>query len=161
MSALVNLLVIAAVVVLVVGRQMRVKRLDTERRFWVLPLVLGVIALRDPQIIDHQHTALSATLLAAGLVTTLAMGSVWGWTVRIWRDDDGHVLVKGTKATMAAWGGTLAIRIGLYAAGSALGVHQAGSSLMLGMAVLLLVRSLVVNWRARTLEPSRATAVLH
>ncbi|MFF2079611.1 DUF1453 domain-containing protein [Kitasatospora sp. NPDC058162] len=161
MGSLANLLVIVAVVVLVVGRQMRVQRLDTERRFWLLPLILGVLALRDPQIIDHQHTALSATLLAAGLVTTLAMGTVWGWTVRIWRAADGNVMVKGTKATLAAWGGMLAVRIGLYAAGSALGVHQAGSSLMLGMAVLLLVRSLVVNWRARTLEPARATAVLH
>ncbi|MER7672227.1 DUF1453 domain-containing protein [Kitasatospora sp. NPDC096128] len=161
MGSLANLLVIVAVVVLVVGRQMRVQRLDTERRFWLLPLILGVLALRDPQIIDHQHTALSAALLAAGLVTTLGMGTVWGWTVRIWRAADGNVMVKGTKATLAAWGGMLAVRIGLYAAGSALGVHQAGSSLMLGMAVLLLVRSLVVNWRARTLEPARATAVLH
>ncbi|MFH9349881.1 DUF1453 domain-containing protein [Kitasatospora sp. NPDC017646] len=161
MTAVVNLLVIAAVVVLVVQRQTRVQRLDTERRFWLLPLVLGVLALRDPQIIDHRHAALSATLLAAGLVTVLAMGTVWGWTVRIWRAADGKVLVKGTKATLAAWGGMLAIRIGLYAIGSALGVHQAGSSLMLGMAVLLLVRSLVVNWRARTLEPAQATAVLH
>ncbi|MFD8704642.1 DUF1453 domain-containing protein [Kitasatospora sp. NPDC059648] len=161
MSAVANLLVIAAVVVLVVQRQMRVQRLDTERRFWLLPLVLGVLALRDPQIIDHQHTVLSAALLAAGLVAVLAMGTVWGWTVRIWRADDGNVLVKGTKATLAAWGGMLAIRIGLYAIGSALGVHQAGSSLMLGLAVLLLVRSLVVNWRARTLDPAQATAVLH
>ncbi|MFD5463240.1 DUF1453 domain-containing protein [Kitasatospora sp. NPDC127059] len=161
MASLANLLVIAAVVVLVVTRQMRVQRLDTERRFWLLPLILGALALRDPQIIDHQHTALSATLLAAGLVAVLAMGSVWGWTVRIWRAADGAVLVKGTKATLAAWGGMVAVRIGLYAIGSALGVHQAGSSLMLGMAVLLLVRSLVVNWRARTLEPAQVTAVLH
>ncbi|WP_030057657.1 MULTISPECIES: CcdC protein domain-containing protein [Streptomyces] len=161
MSSLANLLVIAAVVVLVVGRQMRVQRLDTERRFWLLPLILGALALRDPQIIDHQHTALSGALLAAGVVATLAMGTVWGWTVRIWRAADGNVMVKGTKATLAAWGGMIAVRIGLYAAGSALGVHQAGSSLMLGIAVLLLVRSLVVNWRARTLEPARATAVLH
>ncbi|MFJ7249845.1 DUF1453 domain-containing protein [Kitasatospora sp. NPDC098652] len=161
MGSLANLLVIAAVVVLVVGRQMRVQRLDTERRFWLLPLVLGVLALRDPQVIDHQHTVLSGVLLAAGLVTTLAMGTVWGWTVRIWRAADGNVMVKGTKATLAAWGGMIVVRIGLYAAGSALGVHQAGSSLMLGMAVLLLVRSLVVNWRARSLEPARATAVLN
>ncbi|MFD9689719.1 DUF1453 domain-containing protein [Kitasatospora sp. NPDC059088] len=161
MGSLANLLVIAAVVVLVVGRQMRVQRLDTERRFWLLPLILGVLALRDPQIIDHQHTALSGALLAAGLVTTLAMGTVWGWTVRVWRAADGNVMVKGTKATLAAWGGMVVVRIGLYVAGSALGVHQAGSSLMLGMAVLLLVRSLVVNWRARTLEPARATALLH
>ncbi|MFE5583461.1 DUF1453 domain-containing protein [Kitasatospora sp. NPDC056531] len=161
MTAVANLLVIAAVTVLVVQRQMRVQRLDTERRFWLLPLILGVLALRDPQIIDHQHTALSAALLAAGMVTVLAMGTVWGWTVRIWRAADGTVLLKGTKATLAAWGGMIAIRIGLYAIGSALGVHQAGSSLMLGMAVLLLVRSLVVNWRARTLEPAQTTAVLH
>jgi hypothetical protein len=161
MPAVANLLVIAAVMVLVVQRQMRVQRLDTERRFWLLPLILGVLALRDPQIIDHQHTALSAALLAAGMVAVLAMGTVWGWTVRIWRAADGTILLKGTKATLAAWGGMIAIRIGLYALGSALGVHQAGSTLMLGMAVLLLVRSLVVNFRARTLEPAQTTAVLH
>lgn len=160
MSSVANLLVIAAVVVLVVQRQMRVQRLDTERRFWLLPLILGVLALRDPQLIDHRHTALSVALLAAGMVTVLAMGTVWGWTVRIWRASDGTVLLKGTKATLAAWGGMIAIRIGLYAIGSALHVHQAGSVLMLGMAVLLLVRSLVVNWRARTLEPAQTTPVL-
>ncbi|MFG2843283.1 DUF1453 domain-containing protein [Kitasatospora sp. NPDC048296] len=161
MPAVANLLVIAAVTVLVVQRQMRVQRLDTERRFWLLPLILGVLALRDPQIIDHQHAALSAALLAAGMVAVLAMGTVWGWTVRIWRAADGTVLLKGTKTTLAAWGGMIAIRIGLYALGSALGVHQAGSTLMLGMAVLLLVRSLVVNFRARTLEPAQTAAVLH
>jgi Protein of unknown function (DUF1453) len=161
MGSIANLLVIAVVVVLVVQRQMRVQRLDTERRFWLLPLILGALALRDPQLIDHQHTAVSATLLAVGLVAVLAMGSVWGWTVRIWRDSDGTVLAKGTKATVAAWGGMIVIRIGLYAIGAALHVHQAGSALMLGMAVMLLVRSLVVNWRARMLEPAPTAAVLH
>ncbi|MBO1414292.1 CcdC protein domain-containing protein [Streptomyces sp. FH025] len=161
MSAVANLLVIAVVVVLVVQRQMRVQRLDTERRFWLLPLILGVLALRDPQLIDHEHAAVSTALLAAGLVAVLGMGTVWGWTVRIWRAADGSVLLKGTKATVAAWGGMIAIRIGLYAIGSALHVHQAGSSLLLGMAVLLLVRSLVVNWRARALEHAQATARLH
>ncbi|WP_030239288.1 CcdC protein domain-containing protein [Streptomyces sp. NRRL S-350] len=161
MSALANLLVIVAVAVLVAQRQMRVQRLDSERRFWLLPLILGVLALRDPQIIDHRHTVVSTALLAAGLVTVLAMGSVWGWTVRLWRDADGTVLAKGTTATMAAWGGMIAIRAGLYGLGTALHVHQAGSALMLGMAVMLLVRSLVVNWRARMLEPARNTALLH
>lgn len=161
MTTLANLLVIAAVLVLVVRRQMRVQRLDSERRFWILPLILGALALRDPQIIDHQHAALSGGLLAAGLVAVLGMGSVWGWTVRLWRAADGSVMVKGTKATVAAWIGMIAIRLGLYGIGGALHVHQSGSSLMLGMAVLLLVRSLVVNWRARALEPASPTAVLH
>ncbi|MBV2151631.1 CcdC protein domain-containing protein [Kitasatospora sp. SUK 42] len=161
MTALANLLVIAVVVIVVVQRQMRAQRVDTGRRFWLLPLVLGALALRDPQLIDHQHTAVSTALLVAGLVAVLGMGTVWGWTVRIWRDADGSVLTKGTRATVAAWAGMIVIRLGLYGIGAALHVHQAGSALMLGMAVLLLVRSLVVNWRVRTLEPARATAVLH
>ncbi|MFI2612706.1 DUF1453 domain-containing protein [Kitasatospora sp. NPDC018619] len=160
MTTLANLLVIAAALVLVARRQMRAQRLDSERRFWLLPLVLGVLALRDPQIIDHRHTALSVALLAAGLVAVLGMGSVWGWTVRLWRAADGSVMTKGTRATVAAWSGMIAIRAGLFGIGTALHVHQSGSSLMLGMAVLLLVRSLVVNWRARELEPSGPTAAV-
>ncbi|MEU8513020.1 DUF1453 domain-containing protein [Kitasatospora sp. NPDC048722] len=160
MTALVNIVVIIAVLVLVVQRQMRAQRLDTERRFWLLPLILGVLALRDPQLIDHDHAAVSAVLLAASLVAVLAMGSVWGWTVRLWRAADGSVWAKGTKATVAAWAGMIAIRLGLYGIGSAMHVHQAGSALMLGLAVMLLVRSLVVNWRARTTELPRQAAAI-
>lgn len=160
MTALVNIVVIIAVLALVVRRQMRAQRLDTERRFWLLPLILGVLALRDPQLIDHDHAALSAVLLGASLVAVLAMGSVWGWTVRLWRAADGAVWAKGTKATVAAWVGMIAIRLGLYGIGSAMHVHQAGSALMLGIAVMLLVRSLVVNWRARTAELPRQAAAI-
>ncbi|MEV7774095.1 DUF1453 domain-containing protein [Kitasatospora sp. NPDC086791] len=159
MSSLANLLVIAAVVVLVVQRQMRVQRLDSERRFWLLPLILGVFALRDPQIIDQQHSGPSVALLVAGLLTVVVMGTVWGRTVRLWRDADGTVLAKGTKATVAAWVGTIVIRLGLHGIGSVLHVHQSGSALMLGMAVMLLGRSSVVNWRARMLQPVARTAV--
>ncbi|MEV7358720.1 CcdC protein domain-containing protein [Kitasatospora sp. NPDC091276] len=159
MTALVNIVVIIAVMVLVVQRQMRAQRLDTERRFWLLPLILGVLALRDPQLIDHQHTALSATLVGCGLVAVVAMGSVWGWTVRLWRAGDGSVWAKGTKATVAAWVGMLAIRLALYGIGAALHVHQAGSALLLGLAVLLLTRSFVVNWRARALDLPQQAAV--
>ncbi|MFJ3218805.1 DUF1453 domain-containing protein [Kitasatospora sp. NPDC086801] len=159
MTALVNIVVIIAVMVLVVQRQMRAQRLDTERRFWLLPLILGALALRDPQLIDHQHTAVSAALVVCGLVAVVAMGSVWGWTVRLWRAGDGSVWAKGTKATVAAWVGMLAIRLALYGIGAALHVHQAGSALLLGLAVLLLVRSFVVNWRARALDLPEQAAV--
>ncbi|MET8540752.1 DUF1453 domain-containing protein [Kitasatospora sp. NPDC004799] len=161
MTALANLLVIAVVAALVVRRQMRAQRLDTERRFWLLPLVLGALALRDPQLVDHRHTALSAALLAAGLVAVVGMGTAWGWTVRLWRSADGSVVARGTRATVAAWGGMIAVRLGLYGIGAALHVRQSGSSLMLGMAVLLLVRSLVLNRRARTLEPAPPVGVPH
>ncbi|MGW2252734.1 DUF1453 domain-containing protein [Kitasatospora sp. NPDC001660] len=160
MTALVNIVVITAVLVLVVQRQMRARRLDTQRRFWLLPLILGVLAVRDPQLIDHDHAAVSAVLLACSLVAVLAMGSVWGWTVRLRQAEDGSVWAKGTKATVAAWVGMIAIRLGLYGIGSAMHVHQASSALMLGLAVMLLVRSLVVNWRARTMELPRQTVAV-
>ncbi|MFJ9952000.1 DUF1453 domain-containing protein [Kitasatospora sp. NPDC091207] len=160
MSTLVNVVAVIAVMALVVRRQMRARRLDTDRRFWVLPLVLGALALRDPRLIDHEHTAQSAALLGCGLVAVLAMGSVWGWTVRLWRAGDGGLWAKGTRATVAAWAGMIVIRLGLYGVGAALHVHQAGSALLLGLAVLLLVRSLVVNWRARMLEAPEQVAGL-
>ncbi|MFJ2581214.1 DUF1453 domain-containing protein [Kitasatospora aureofaciens] len=160
MTTLANIVLVVAVMALVIQRQMRAQRLDTQRRFWLLPLILGALALRDPQLIDHEHTAVSAVLLAFSLVTVLAMGSVWGWTVRLWRAEDGSVWAKGTKATLAAWGGMIFIRVGLFEAGSAMHIHQASSSLLLGLAVMLLVRSLVVNWRVRTMElPQQAAAI--
>ncbi|MFI9330865.1 DUF1453 domain-containing protein [Kitasatospora sp. NPDC052868] len=158
MSTFVNVVAVIAVMALVVGRQMRAQRLDTERRFWVLPLVLGGLALRDPQLIDHEHTAQSAVLLGCGLVAVLAMGSVWGWTVRLWRAEDGTLWARGTRATLAAWAGMVVIRAGIYGTGTALHVHQTGSALLLGLAVLLLARTLVVNWRARMLEVPEAAA---
>ncbi|WP_329489868.1 DUF1453 domain-containing protein [Kitasatospora sp. NBC_01246] len=157
MTGLVNVLVIIAVVALVLRRQLSPQRLDTERRFWVLPLVLAVLALRDPGLVDGAHRALSIGLTAASLLVVLAMGCVWGWTVRIWRGEDGALWTRATKATGAAWAGMVVVRIGLYGLGAALHVHQSGSALMLGLAALLVVRTVVVNWRARELAtPYRA-----
>ncbi|MFD0278683.1 DUF1453 domain-containing protein [Kitasatospora sp. NPDC127111] len=159
MTGLVNIVVIVAVMALVVQRQLRAQRLDTERRFWAAPLVLAVLALRDPQLVDRAHEGPAIALLAASLLVVLAMGCVWGWTVRLWRGADGAVWARGTRATVAAWVGMIGIRLGLFAIGSALHVHQSGSALLLGLAVLLLVRALVVNWRARDLEPAHRTDV--
>ncbi|MFF2045499.1 DUF1453 domain-containing protein [Kitasatospora sp. NPDC058170] len=154
MTGLVNVLVIIAVIALVVRRQLSAQRVDTDRRFWLLPLVLAVLALRDPKLIDQAHQGLSIALLAASVLAVLAMGCVWGWTVRLWHGPDGAVWAQGTKATVAAWVGMIAIRLGLFGLGAALHVHQSGNALLLGLAVLLLVRAVVVNWRARSLEPS-------
>ncbi|MFE9427252.1 DUF1453 domain-containing protein [Kitasatospora sp. NPDC006697] len=152
MAALVNVIIIVAVLVLVAGRQLQARKVDLGRRFWVLPVVLAVIALRDPKVIDHAHEGTAIALLAGSVVLVLVMGVVWGWTVRIWRAADGSVWAKGTAATIAAWSGLIAVRVGLYATGAVLHVHQSSSALLLTLGVLLLTRSLVVNWRARLLE---------
>ncbi|GAA0658105.1 hypothetical protein GCM10010193_05980 [Kitasatospora atroaurantiaca] len=159
MTGLVNLLVLLSVIVIVVRRQLKPRRLDTERRFWLIPLVLAVLALRDPHLVDTAHRTVSIALLSASLLVTLAMGAVWGWTGKVWRKPDGTVWTKGTKATIAAWSGMIAVRLGLYGLGAALHLRQSTSVLLLSLGALLLVRGLVVNWRARNLETSPAAPV--
>ncbi|MGK4580835.1 DUF1453 domain-containing protein [Kitasatospora sp. HPMI-4] len=159
MPALANVLIAVAAIALVISRQLRARRIDTERRFWILPVVLAVVALRDPRLVDPAHRAESAALLAASIVAVLAMGSVWGWTVRLWQEGDGSVWAKGTKATVAAWGVMIAVRLGLYGIGAALHVHQSSNALLLSLGALLLVRGVVVNWRARSLEQPHAVGV--
>ncbi|MFD9126513.1 DUF1453 domain-containing protein [Kitasatospora sp. NPDC059571] len=147
LSALANVLIALAVVVLVVGRQMKARRIDTGGRFWLVPLVLAVVALRDPALIDRGHRAAALAVLAGSLVTVLAMGCVWGWTVRLWQEADGTVWAKGTGATLAAWAGMIVLRIGWYALGGALHVRQGTDVLLLSLAGLLLVRGAVLKLR--------------
>ncbi|MFF1283718.1 DUF1453 domain-containing protein [Streptomyces sp. NPDC058299] len=150
MSGLVNALVIVAVIGTVIARQFRAHTLDTDRRWWLLPLVLAVVALREPGILDAHHRVESAALLAVELLIGLATGAGWGWTTRIWTAPDGLVWSRSTKASVAVWGVGIALRAGLFALGSALGLRQDSSALMLGLAGTLLVRGGVLAWRARS-----------
>ncbi|WP_405990364.1 DUF1453 domain-containing protein [Streptomyces sp. NBC_00986] len=158
MSGLVNALVIVAVVAVVIVRQFRARQIDTDRRWWLLPVILAVVALRDPGILDaHRHTG-SALLLAVELVIGLATGAGWAWTTRLWVETDGSVWSKSTKASGGVWIVGIALRVGLVALGAVVGVHQNSSALMLGLAATLLVRSGVLAWRAQSVTGSAGSA---
>ncbi|WP_217552981.1 CcdC protein domain-containing protein [Streptomyces sp. GbtcB6] len=157
MSGLVNALLIVAVVVVVIARQFRARPISTGRRFWLLPVILAVVALREPGILDAHHRTESALLLATEVLVGLGLGAGWAWTTRVWTEADGVVWTKSTKASAAVWFAGIAVRVGLYALGAVVGVHQDSSALMLGLAVTLLVRSGILVWRAQTL-PSAASA---
>lgn len=152
MNTLVDVLVVLAVLALVVRRHLGARPLESGGHPWLAPSVLLLLALRDPALVDRGHPAASVSLLAASVAASLAMGCVWGWTVRLWRAEDGRVWSRGTTATAAAWAGLIAIRAGLYGLGVALHVHQDASALLLGLAVMLPARALVVGRRARGLR---------
>ncbi|MEU2729396.1 DUF1453 domain-containing protein [Streptomyces griseoviridis] len=151
MSGLVNALVIAAVVVLVIVRQFRAQPIGTGRRWWLLPVILGFVALREPGLVDSHHPTTSVTLLVVELLVGLAIGAGWAWTTRIWTEPDGTVWSKSTKTSVAVWTVGIAVRVGLYALGSALGVHQHSSALLVALAATLLVRSGILYWRSQPL----------
>ncbi|MER7929910.1 DUF1453 domain-containing protein [Streptomyces sp. NPDC096057] len=150
MSGLVNALVIVAVVAVVIVRQFRARQIGTDRRWWLLPVILGVVALREPGLLDPHHHTASALLLAVELVIGLVTGAGWAWTTRLWVESDGSVWSKSTKASGGVWLVGIALRVGLVALGAAVGVHQDSSALMLGLAATLLVRSGVLAWRAQS-----------
>ena len=158
MSGLVDALLIVVAVVVVIARQFRASRIDTHRRWWLLPTVLAVVALREPGLVDPHHRMASVTLLTGELLTGLAIGAGWAWTSRIWTEPDGEVWSRSTKASGAVWGVGIALRVGLFGLGAAIGVHQDSSALLLALAATLLVRSGTLVRRARCLRPVAAAA---
>ncbi|MFE0730034.1 DUF1453 domain-containing protein [Streptomyces antibioticus] len=156
MSGLVDALLIAAVAVLVIVRQFRASRVDTDRRWWVLPGVLAVVALRGPGLLGAHHHLASALVLGAELIVGVAMGAGWAWTTRIWVEPDGTVWSKSTKASVIVWITGIGLRVGLFGLAALVGVHQNSSALLLALASTLLVRSGILMWRASELHEACA-----
>jgi hypothetical protein len=154
MSSSLNVLVVVAAAAFVIARQFRARQLDSEKRIWLLPLILAVLALRDPDLVDPHHQVAAVCLIAVGVLAEIALGSAWGWTSKLWQERDGSVWVKGSPAALAAWLGMIVVRGGLYGIGAALGVKQGTSGLLLALAALLLVRGFVLRWRAGRLVTS-------
>jgi hypothetical protein len=150
-----NALIAAAVVVWIMVRQFTARSWSgNPRRYVVLPLVLAVVALREPGLVDAGHRAASVALLVGGVALEAVLATAWAFTTRVWREPDGTVWSKGTPAALGVWAVMIAARIGLYALGAALGVHTGEAAILLTVAALLLVRNAVVGWRARALEPA-------
>ncbi|MFF2848572.1 DUF1453 domain-containing protein [Streptomyces sp. NPDC058001] len=161
MPGLANVLVVVAVVVLIAVRQTRPQPIRDARRWWIVPVVLLFLGLREPGTVDSHHAAASGVLLTVELLVGLLMGAAWGWTSRVWSEADGSVWSKGTKATAAVWAGGIALRLGLVGAGALIGVHQGSGALLLGLAASLLVRSGVLAWRAQSVHPTYAQATAY
>ncbi|MFF6998341.1 DUF1453 domain-containing protein [Streptomyces sp. NPDC008313] len=153
MSGLVDAVLILVVVVVVVARQFRARRISTGRRWWAGPAVLGLVALREPGLLDPHHQAAAAALLGAELLIGMGIGAGWAWTSRVWTDPDGTAWSASTRASAAVWFGGIALRLGLFGIGVLLGVRQDTPALLLGLASTLLVRGGVLAWRSQFLRP--------
>ncbi|MFE9449812.1 DUF1453 domain-containing protein [Streptomyces sp. NPDC006739] len=151
MSELGNALLIVAVVAVVIVRQFSARPIGNGRRWWLVPVILAVVALRDPGILDAHHRTASAALLAVEMLIGIATGAGWAWTTRVWTEPDGVVWSKSTKASAAVWGVGIALRVGVFGLGTLLGIQQSSSALMIGLAGTLLVRSGILLWRTQSL----------
>ncbi|MET8829765.1 DUF1453 domain-containing protein [Streptomyces sp. NPDC004610] len=155
MTGLVDALVIVAVVALVITRQTRPQRIDTARRWWLVPAILVFLSLRDPGVIDARHHTEAVLLLIAELLVGAAIGAGWACTTRTWVEPDGSVWGKGTKGSLGVWAVGIAVRVGLFGLGAALGVHQGTPTLLLALAATLLIRGGILTVRAQSLTGPR------
>lgn len=111
MSGTLTIVVITGVIALVFIRQFAAQRLSSEgKAWWLIPVVLTVMAVRQPGLVDPAHHVASAVLLGLEMLIGLACGAGWAWTTRIWTDEDGAVWTKGSWA--AAGGRRVARRHG-------------------------------------------------
>ncbi|MFB6849939.1 DUF1453 domain-containing protein [Streptomyces sp. NPDC056373] len=158
MSGLVDASVIVLVAVVVTARQFRAYRIDSERRWWLLPVLLVVLALREPGMIDAHHPTASALLLGAELLVGLVTGAGWAWTTHVWAEPDGTVWSRSSAASIAVWAVGIGLRAGFFALGTAVGVHQDSAALLLGLAGTLLVRAGILARRGRSSRRGAASS---
>lgn len=158
MSGLADASLIVLVAVVVIARQFRARRIDSERRWWLPPVILVVLALREPGLLDAHHHMASAPSRSAELLIGLATGVGWAWTTRIWAEPDGAVWSRSSSASVAVWAVGIGLRAGLFALGAAVGVHQHSSALLLGFAGTLLVRAGILARRGQSLRPGAASS---
>ncbi|MFI6057835.1 DUF1453 domain-containing protein [Streptomyces sp. NPDC051286] len=159
MSGLINVLVIIAVIALVVVRQCSARRNSDDRRWWVLPGILILLSLRQSGLTDPRDEALSLVVLGAELLVGLVVGVGWGRTTRLWRESDGSMWSRGTKATVLVWTGGLALRTALSGTTVPMGIRQGSAAPIAALALTLLARSGVLTWRARGMSPAYGDAV--
>ena len=156
MSDLGNALLIVAVIGVVVVRQVRPRRITAGGRWWLVPLVMGGLALRDGGLVDSGHRGASVALLVAETAIGALLGLAWAATTRVWTAEDGEVWAQGTRVTVAVWLGGIAVRVALYGVAAAMGVRQHSGSVLLALAVTLLIRGGAMTLRAQRREPSYA-----
>lgn len=154
-----NIVLIAAVVVFILVRRFSARQVS-EGKLYVLPLILGVVAIVQGHLADPHHYDLSVGLLAAEVAAAALLGLGLGATMRVWRGSDGVLWSKGTWATLGLFVLSIGVRGGIMAIGYAAGVKPGSGPIMLSVAAWLLAQNAVVAWRARTLTTARRASLV-
>ncbi len=154
----VQILVIAAVLILVIGRRLTGQPL-TNSRLLLVPAVMVAIGLYE--LTTVHLTAGVLTLLGVEAVVGLAFGVVRGLTIRVY-PRAGHLWYRYTPLTIGIWVLAIAARVGVGVAAHHWGVDLPGATLLAALGLSLLGEAAIVLPRARRtgvpMAPDRRTA---
>src|SRR5580692_3935562 len=147
LSTAADLLLIAAAVVWVLAKQVRVARVK-PRLLLLAPLVLAYFGIRGLPA-STWHVPADLGLLAASAVLSLALGAWRGQTIQVWRDAGGTWWRRGSALTLVLWGVLIVARGLLYGVSVAVGHREASN---LGAVLLALALSFTAQ-RMGTAQP--------
>jgi len=133
----------------VIFRQMATRRVGRPAAL-IVPAVMIVAGVASGGVLDTRHVTLSLALLAVEAVAAVAFGAVRAATVRIWQDASGVVWSKATGWTLLAWLASIAMRVGLFAIGGALGLTLTPGGILPFLGLSLGAQAYLVARRART-----------
>ncbi|TDD46091.1 hypothetical protein E1286_22070 [Nonomuraea terrae] len=102
-------------------------------------------------LLDPVHPALSLALFAVEAFGAVALGVWRAATARVWLDDSGVAWARGTGWTLVAWVASIAVRLGLYAAGQWLGLAPSAGGILLFVGLTIGVQAYLVARRGRAL----------
>ncbi|MFI7151109.1 hypothetical protein ACIBO2_39845 [Nonomuraea sp. NPDC050022] len=157
MDPLLSALLIPAVVIFVVYRQMMTR--PTARNGIVyVSAALVALGLLTGGLIDTTHLALSLALVAVEAIAAVVFGAVRAATVRVWMDEAGVTWSKATPLTLLAWLASVASRVGLYFAGTALGLGVSTSGILFFVGLTIGAQALLVARRGRALSGTTVRA---
>ncbi|GAA3214557.1 hypothetical protein [Nonomuraea helvata] len=142
---------IPLVALFVVYRQMKT-RPTAKRGLLYTAAVMSVVGVVTGGLIDARHLALSIGLLLVEAVIAVALGVWRATTVRVWLDESGTAWSKATGWTLLAWLVSIAVRVGLYFAGQALGLTSSPTGILLFVGLTIGAQAYLVAQRGRALS---------
>jgi hypothetical protein len=102
--------------VLLLRRQLAVRRLRETYRLVVILAVIGILELSDYLRASGTHlSGKIAVALVGSAILAAVMGALRAITVRVWRGDGDQLLRKGTWLTAVLWVVALAAHLGFDA----------------------------------------------
>jgi hypothetical protein len=152
-ASIVQVIVVVAVLVFVIGRRFTPRPVRGDGRRWRLPLILTAVGAYTLYGLGHGSKPITWTgadlaYIAIGLSVSVVLGATRGFTLHLY-EEGGTLMQRYRPLTALLWVVLIAVRIGMDLSATGLGVASAvaGGSILLMLGSSLLGEAAAVSLR--------------
>ncbi len=135
----IEIVLVAALVVWVLYRQVTGRFVRGGADLWRMPLILTAVGVLSLAGSHPELSAVAVAVTAADLLVTAGLGAVRGYAVRL-ETRDGYLYQRGGVPMLVLWLVTIGVRVGIAFAGAAIGAGTlltASTALSIGLSLLV------------------------